>query len=218
MKLSRLMFTSLAATAAAFSLGLVSAQDKAAAKPAEKASDKAAVSMSTSSKPQVEVKTSVGTMVIELDPSAAPKSVENFLEYTKAGFYEGTIFHRVIKGFMIQGGGFDKSLAQKPTRAPIQNEAEAAIKAGMKNDRGTIAMARTGAPHSATAQFFINHINNERLNFPSFDGWGYVAFGKVVSGMDVVDKIAEAEVGNQGALQNVPKTPITIEKVTLLKK
>jgi cyclophilin family peptidyl-prolyl cis-trans isomerase len=190
------------------------AQDKAATKPAEKAPEK---TVSTAGKPQVEMKTSAGTIVIELDPAAAPKSVENFLEYAKAGFYDGTVFHRVIKGFMIQGGGFDKAMAQKPTRAPIQNEAEIALKAGLKNDRGTIAMARTNAPHSATAQFFINHANNDRLTFPSFDGWGYAVFGKVVSGMDVVDKIADAAVGNKGGHQNVPNDTITIEKVTIKK-
>ncbi|TAG73366.1 MAG: peptidyl-prolyl cis-trans isomerase [Burkholderiales bacterium] len=194
--------------------GIVSAQDKAAPKAAEKAPMKAVAS---ATKPQVEMRTSAGTIVIELDPAAAPKSVENFLEYVKSGFYEGTVFHRVIKGFMIQGGGFDKAMTQKPTRDAIQNEAEAALKAGLKNDRGTIAMARTNAPHSATAQFFINHVNNDRLTHPSFDGWGYAVFGKVVSGMDVVDKIAEMPVANNGPHQNVPTTAVVIEKVTLKK-
>lgn len=212
MKLHTLRRTLLIGVVAAFATQFAGAQDKAAPKAPEKA-----VSASAT-KPQVEMKTSAGTIVIELDPAAAPKSVENFLEYVKAGFYEGTIFHRVIKGFMIQGGGFDKAMVQKPTtRPPIQNEAEIALKAGLKNDRGTIAMARTNAPHSATAQFFINHVNNDRLTHPSFDGWGYAVFGKVVSGMDVVDKIADVAVGNNGPHQNVPTTPIVIEKVTLKK-
>ncbi|HOB02945.1 MAG TPA: peptidylprolyl isomerase [Casimicrobium huifangae] len=169
-------------------------------------------------KPRVEMKTSLGTMVIELDPAAAPKTVANFLEYVKAGYYDGTIFHRVIKGFMIQGGGFTAEMTEKKTREPIENEAEKAKKAGMKNDRGTIAMARTGAPHSATAQFFINHVNNDRLTHPSFDGWGYTAFGKVVSGIEVIDKIAELPTSTKGMHQNVPQTTVTIEKVTLLGK
>ena len=169
-------------------------------------------------KPRVEMKTSLGTMVIELDPAAAPKTVANFLEYVKAGYYDGTIFHRVIKGFMIQGGGFTAEMTEKKTREPIENEAEEAKKAGMKNDRGTIAMARTGAPHSATAQFFINHVNNDRLTHPSFDGWGYTAFGKVVSGIEVIDKIAELPTSTKGMHQNVPQTTVTIEKVTLLGK
>ena len=169
-------------------------------------------------KPRVEMKTSLGTMVIELDPAAAPKTVANFLEYVKSGQYEGTVFHRVIKGFMVQGGGFSADMKEKSTKAPVQNEAEMALKAGSKNDRGTIAMARTGDPHSATAQFFLNHVNNDRLNFPSFDGWGYVSFGKVVSGVEVIDKIADVAVANKGQYQNVPQTPVVIEKVTLITK
>jgi len=169
-------------------------------------------------KPRVEMKTSMGTMVIELDPAAAPKTVANFIDYVKAGQYEGTVFHRVIKGFMIQGGGMKADLSEKPTKAPIQNEAEMALKAGVKNDRGTIAMARTGNPHSATAQFFINHANNDMLNFPSRDGWGYVAFGKVVSGLEVLDKIAEVPTAAKPPHANVPTTPVVIEKVTLITK
>ena len=169
-------------------------------------------------KPRVEMKTSQGTMVIELDPAAAPKTVANFLEYVKSHQYDGLIFHRVIKGFMIQGGGHAADMSEKATRAPIQNEAEMALKAGLKNDRGTIAMARKGDPHSATAQFFINHSNNDMLNFPSRDGWGYVAFGRVVSGLDVLDKIAELPTSPKGMHQNVPQTTVTIEKVTLLGK
>ncbi len=204
-------FLALSAIVAfALSTGLTAAHDKAMTKPMEKAA-------APSGKPQVEMKTSMGTIVLELDPAAAPKTVENFLEYVKAGFYDGTVYHRVIKGFMIQGGGFDKAMAQKPTRAPITNEAEIAVKAGLKNDRGTIAMARTGSPHSATAQFFINHVNNDKLTYPSFDGWGYAVFGKVVSGMDVVDKIADVSVTNKAGHQNVPQADVVIEKVTLKK-
>ena len=175
-------------------------------------------SAATHEKPRVEIKTSLGSMVIELDPAAAPKTVENFLSYVKSGQYDGTVFHRVIKGFMIQGGGFSADMKEKSTKAPIKNEAEMAFKAGVKNDRGTIAMARTGDPHSATAQFYINHGNNDMLNFPSRDGFGYVAFGKVVSGIEVVDKIAEVATGNKGQYQNVPQTPVVIEKVTLISK
>ena len=169
-------------------------------------------------KPRVEVKTNLGSMVIELEPAAAPNTVENFLAYVKSGHYEGTVFHRVIKGFMIQGGGFAADMKEKSSKAPIKNEAEMALKAGVKNDRGSIAMARTGDPHSATAQFYINHGNNDMLNFPSRDGFGYVAFGKVVSGIEVVDKIAEVATTTKPPHQNVPQTPVVIEKVTLLTK
>lgn len=173
---------------------------------------------SAQDKPRVEMKTSLGTVVIELEPDAAPKTVANFLDYVKSGQYEGTVFHRVIKGFMVQGGGFSGDMKEKATKAPIANEAEKAFKAGFKNDRGSIAMARTNDPNSATAQFFINHANNDRLNFPSFDGWGYVAFGKVVSGIEVIDKIAEVAVANKGPYQNVPQTAVVIEKITLVTK
>ena len=169
-------------------------------------------------KPRVEMKTSLGTVVIELEPEAAPKTVANFLDYVKSGHYEGTVFHRVIKGFMVQGGGFSGDMKEKATKAPIANEAEKALKAGVKNDRGTIAMARTPDPHSASAQFFINHGNNDNLNFPSRDGWGYVAFGKVVSGIEVIDKIAEVATTSKGQYQNVPQTPVVIEKITLVSK
>jgi cyclophilin family peptidyl-prolyl cis-trans isomerase len=201
---------------------------------APKATEKSAA---MTGKPQVEMKTSIGTIVIELDPAAAPKTVENFLEYVKSGFYEGTIYHRIIKNFMAQGGGFDKAMAQKPTRAPVTNEAEQAEKAGIKNDRGTIAMARTNDPHSATGQFFINYKDNTSLNASTNKmnvppqckaetpppqcknfGWGYTAFGKVVSGMDIVDKMAEVPTGSGGPFpSDVPQTQIVIEKVTLKK-
>jgi peptidyl-prolyl cis-trans isomerase A (cyclophilin A) len=162
--------------------------------------------------PQVEIKTNQGTIVLELDAEKAPKTVENFLQYVKDGFYKGTIFHRVIDGFMIQGGGFTPDMKQKDTRAPIPNEA----KNGLKNAPGTIAMARTMDPHSASAQFFINLVNNAPLDYPSRDGWGYAVFGKVVQGMDVVQKIGKTATGNAGMFQNVPTTPIVIESAQLL--
>ncbi|QLG86964.1 peptidylprolyl isomerase [Chitinibacter bivalviorum] len=143
--------------------------------------------------PQVEMVTSKGKVVVELYPEAAPKTVANFLQYVKDKHYDNTIFHRVINGFVVQGGGFDAKMVQKPTRDPIQNEAQMAAEKGLKNDRGTLAMARTGAPHSATSQFYINLKNNDSLNYPSFDNWGYAVFGKVVSGMDVVDQIAKVQ-------------------------
>ncbi len=163
--------------------------------------------------PAVELKTSMGTIVIELYPEKAPKTVANFLQYVKDGFYDGTIFHRVIDGFMIQGGGFDANMKEKDTRQPIQNEA----KNGLKNGAGTIAMARTSNPHSATAQFFINLVDNAGLDYPRPDGWGYAVFGKVTQGFDVVQKIGKVPTGNAGFMfQDVPKTPILIESVKLL--
>ncbi len=164
--------------------------------------------------PQVDVRTNVGTIRLELYPAKAPKTVQNFLQYVKDGHYNGTVFHRVIDGFMIQGGGFDAGYKQKSTREPIQNEA----KNGLKNDIGTIAMARTSAPHSASSQFFINVKNNDFLNAErSQDGWGYAVFGKVVSGMDVVSKIAKAPTGSGGPFRSdVPKEPVVIESVTVV--
>jgi len=162
--------------------------------------------------PLVEMKTNLGTVVVELDEAKAPKTVANFLQYVKDGFYNGTVFHRVIPDFMIQGGGFEPGMKQKPTRAPVENEA----KNGLKNDRGSIAMARTRDPHSASAQFFINLKNNGFLDYPGQDGWGYAVFGKVTQGLDVVDKIAKVATGNAGGHQNVPTTPVVIESVTLL--
>lgn len=162
--------------------------------------------------PVVEMKTSQGTIVIELDPVKAPKSVENFLGYVKDGFYKDTIFHRVIPGFMIQGGGMNAKMEEKKTKAAIENEA----KNGLKNVRGSIAMARTGDPHSATAQFYINLVDNGPLDYPSRDGWGYAVFGKVTKGMDVVDKIAKVKTGNSGMHQNVPTEAVTIKSVRLV--
>jgi peptidyl-prolyl cis-trans isomerase A (cyclophilin A) len=163
--------------------------------------------------PMVEMKTSMGTIVIELYADKAPKTVDNFLQYVKDGFYNGTIFHRVIDGFMIQGGGFEPGMKEKDTRAPIQNEA----KNGVKNEAGTLAMARTSNPHSATAQFFINLVDNAGLDYPKPDGAGYAVFGKAVQGFDVVQKIGKVPTGNAGYMfQNVPKTPIVIESVRLI--
>jgi peptidyl-prolyl cis-trans isomerase A (cyclophilin A) len=162
--------------------------------------------------PMLEVKTSQGTLTIELYQDKAPKTAENFLQYAKDGFFNGTIFHRVIPGFMIQGGGFTPDMKQKETRANIQNEA----KNGLKNETGTLAMARTMDPHSASAQFFINLKDNSFLDYPGRDGWGYAVFGKVVQGFDVVQKIATVQTTNAGPHQNVPATPILIESVKLL--
>lgn len=161
--------------------------------------------------PQVRFKTSAGDFVVEVYPDKAPKTVENFLQYVKDKHYNGTVFHRVIPGFMIQGGGFTADMAEKSTRAPIPLEA----RNGLKNDRGTIAMARTGVPDSATAQFFINVVDNNNLNAPKPDGNGYAVFGKVVQGLEVVDKITATPTGNKGMYQDVPQTPITINSATL---
>ena len=166
--------------------------------------------------PQVDLKTNMGTIRLELYPAKAPKTVENFLQYVKDGHYNGTVFHRVIPGFMIQGGGFDRSYKQKPTREPIPNEA----KNGLKNDLGSIVMARTNAPHSASAQFFINVKSNDFLNAASAqDGWGYAVFGKVVSGLDVVMSIAKTPTGAGGPFPaDVPRQPVVIESATLVGK
>lgn len=163
---------------------------------------------------KVKMTTSLGAIVIELDNAKAPVSAANFAEYVKSGFYDGTIFHRVIPGFMAQGGGFDTSFNQKATNAPIKNEADN----GLKNDRGTIAMARTNDPNSATAQFFINYKDNGFLNHtsPTPNGWGYAVFGKVVEGMEVVDEMAKQPTGNRGMHQDVPKTDIVIEKAEIV--
>jgi cyclophilin family peptidyl-prolyl cis-trans isomerase len=165
--------------------------------------------------PQVEIKTNMGTITLELYPDKAPKTVENFLQYVKDGHFKGTIFHRVINGFMIQGGGFTTDFVQKKTRPPVQNEANN----GLKNDVGTIAMARTSDPQSATAQFFINHKNNDFLNYtaPTPQGWGYTVFGKVIKGVDVVNKIAALETGPTGPFQSdVPRKPVIIEDARIL--
>ena len=161
--------------------------------------------------PTVEMKTSQGTIVIELYPDKAPKTVDNFLRYVKDGFYQGTIFHRVIDGFMIQGGGFEPGMKEKATRGPIENEAGN----GLRNEPGTIAMARTSNPHSATAQFFINLADNGPLNHPGRDGWGYAVFGRVTKGFDVVQKIGKVATGSAGFHRDVPVQPVVIESVKL---
>ncbi len=163
---------------------------------------------------RVLMKTTFGDITLELDGEKAPKTVENFLSYAKNGFYDGTIFHRVIDNFMIQGGGFDADMGQKPTEAPIENEADN----GLANDRGTIAMARTMDPHSATAQFFINVKDNDFLNHSgkNMQGWGYAVFGRVVEGDNVVDKIRAVQTGSSAGHQDVPVDPVVIESVTVL--
>jgi cyclophilin family peptidyl-prolyl cis-trans isomerase len=165
--------------------------------------------------PQVEIRTNLGNMTVELYPDKAPKTVDNFLRYVKDGHYRNTVFHRVIPGFMIQGGGFDKALMQKPTRQPVENEAAN----GLRNDTGTIAMARTSDPNSATAQFFINVANNTFLNYtsPTPRGYGYTVFGKVINGMDVAEKIAATPTGMRGPFpSDVPKSDIVIEDMKLV--
>ncbi len=156
----------------------------------------------------VELQTSAGNIRIELDDAKAPKSTANFLSYVQAGHYDGTIFHRVIKGFMVQGGGMDEAMKQKPTQAPVDNEANN----GLKNDKYTLAMARTNDPHSATAQFFINTTDNGFLNHktPSAQGWGYAVFGKVVAGHDVVDRIEGVATGRKGMHDDVPVQTVSI--------
>ena len=158
----------------------------------------------------VELQTTAGTIRLELDDAKAPITVANFLEYVKAGHYDGTIFHRVIKGFMVQGGGFEPGMKQKPTKGEIQNEANN----GLKNDKYTIAMARTSAPHSASAQFFINGTDNDFLNFKSesAQGWGYAVFGKVVAGSEVVDAIEKVTTGRKGFHDDVPLEDVVITK------
>ena len=144
--------------------------------------------------PQVELNTSKGKIVVELYPEAAPLTVANFLQYVESKHYDGTIFHRVIPGFMTQGGGYNAQMEQKPTKASIQNEAKQALEKGLGNDRGTIAMARTGQPHSATSQFFINYKDNSFLNYPGQDGFGYTVFGRVISGMPVADQMSKVTI------------------------
>ena len=162
----------------------------------------------------IRMQTNHGAIVLELDAQKAPKTVANFLAYAKEGFYDGTIFHRVIDGFMIQGGGFNPGMKQKPTRAPIENEAVN----GLRNNRGTIAMARTNDPHSASSQFFINLVDSDFLNFtsPTPRGWGYCVFGRVVEGMDIVDKIKATATGARAGHQDVPVDDVVIERVEVV--
>ncbi|MBD63672.1 MAG: hypothetical protein CME62_00565 [Halobacteriovoraceae bacterium] len=162
--------------------------------------------------PKVELSTSMGDIVIELNDEKAPKTVENFIKYVKAKHYDGLIFHRVIDGFMIQGGGHKPDMSEAQTSGSIRNEANN----GLSNEKGTIAMARTSDPHSATAQFFINVADNSRLDYQSKNDWGYCVFGKVIKGMDTVNKIKSVETGSHGPYQNVPKEPIVIKSAKML--
>ena len=183
-----------------------------AAPPSTSTPKQGVTSMSTS--PRVKMTTSLGDIVITLDAAKAPKTVANFLAYVNDGFYNGTVFHRVIPGFMVQGGGFEPGMTQKPTDATIENEANN----GLKNDEYTVAMARTSAPHSASSQFFINVAKNDFLNHtaPSMQGWGYAVFGKVVKGTEVVDQIKGVQTGNRGGHGDVPKEDVVIEKAVAL--
>lgn len=172
------------------------------------------VAMAANPNPQVKLETSHGDIVLLLDAQAAPESVANFVLYVEDGFYDGTIFHRVIKDFMIQGGGFKQDMKKKNSRSPIKNEANN----GLKNTRGSVAMARTGDPHSATAQFFINTVDNEFLNHTGQNsrGWGYAVFGKVISGMETVDRIRTVQTGTSGMFRDVPAQAVTINKASLI--
>ena len=173
----------------------------------------AAISAAPASEPRVELDTSMGKIVVQLSPDRAPITVKNFIDYVKAGHYQDTIFHRVIAGFMIQGGGFKADMTEKPTRAPIPLEA----RGGLRNDKYTIAMARTSYPHSATSQFYINVNDNSFLNADeAADGNGYTVFGHVVSGTDVVDKIAEVRTGVRAGMRDVPATPVTIRSARVI--
>ena len=167
---------------------------------------------------QVQVQTNQGSITIELYGDKAPATVANFLQYVKDDFYSGTVFHRVINGFMIQAGGLTRDMQEKRTRAPVKNEADIGIKAGLRNTTGTLAMARTSNPDSASAQFFINLKDNDFLNHSSAtpSGWGYAVFGKVTKGMEIVQKIAAVETATAGSYQNVPRTAIVIESMTVV--
>ncbi len=171
--------------------------------------------IATAANPVVVLRTSLGEVSIELYPEKAPKTVENFLQYARDGFYDNTLFHRVIDGFMIQGGGFDKDMSQKTTRPPVRNEGDN----GLKNAIGSIAMARTQDPHSASAQFFINLADNDFLNHrgPTLQAWGYCVFGRVTKGMDVVQAIAKVKKGRVGPFDDVPLAPVVIESIRLAK-
>lgn len=182
----------------------------AAAAPTPVASP-AATKPTTDERPVVVIRTNLGVIKLALEKQKAPLTVENFLQYVRAKHYDGTIFHRVIPGFMIQGGGLDQNMVERSQRAPVRNEA----RNGLRNRRGSVAMARLSPPHSATSQFFINLRNNDGLDFGVFqDGWGYAVFGDVVAGMDVVDKIAAVPTSSKGQFENVPRTPVLIETIT----
>lgn len=172
----------------------------------------ALLSPAASAAPTIEMLTSKGRIVLELDSERAPKTVQNFVQYVRAGFYDATIFHRVIPGFMVQGGGFTAQMEEKGAAHAVANEA----RNGLKNERGTIAMARTADPHSARSQFFLNQRDNVPLNHPSPDGWGYAVFGRITQGIDVVDAIAAVPTGRRGGHENVPLEPVVIETVRIL--
>ena len=196
--------------AALFASALLAAGSLATASPST--TNEGNPSMTTD--PRVKLQTNQGDIVIELNAEKAPKSTENFLNYVRDGFYDGTVFHRVINNFMIQGGGFEAGMKQKKTNDPVENEANN----GLRNDRYTVAMARTSDPHSATAQFFINVADNDFLNHtaPTSNGWGYAVFGKVVDGTEVVDKIKGVKTGSRGFHQDVPAEDVIIEKATIV--
>lgn len=180
----------------------------------------AALGLSAAAKPRVKLTTNLGTIVLELEPEAAPRTVENFLKYVKKGHYNGTIFHRVIAGFMIQGGGYVDYLGKKRTDPPIPNEADRSLAAGLKNRRGTLAMARTPDPNSAAAEFYINVVDNPALDFKSkanAQSWGYCVFGKVVQGLDVVDRIKAVKTSNKRSdFLNLPEKPVLITAAALV--
>jgi len=203
----------LAASLSAQAPAPVPAQAPAAAPAPAPASTPASVA-----KPRVQLLTSYGPIVVELEPELAPKTVANFLQYVKDGHYKGTIFHRVIEGFMIQGGGLLENLDEKPMREPILNEAPQTFRAGLKNTRGTIAMARLSPPHSATAQFYINTVDNKSLDHRDMtdEGYGYCAFGRVVSGMDAVDKIEKVKTEWRKGQSGVPQFPVRLKDAVLL--
>ena len=182
--------------------------------PAEEKSPAPPAPTSTGTNPMVEMRTSLGTMKVELYPDKAPKTAENFLQYAREGFYDGTVFHRVISGFMIQGGGFTPDMSEKETRAPIENEASN----GLKNVRGSLAMARTGDPHSASSQFFINTVDNPFLDFTAetVQGFGYAVFGQVVEGLETLDAIKKVSTGNRDGYDDVPMNLVVIESVRVL--
>ncbi len=209
-----LLVAALVATSFAFTVQAQTAKPAAA----KSAAKPAATAPASSARPQVVLHTNMGDITLELDAEKAPKSTANFLQYVKEKHYDGTVFHRVIKDFMVQGGGFTRDLNQKPTRAAITNEADN----GLTNLRGTVAMARTGDPDSATAQFFINVVDTPRLDFVSKDSgatWGYAVFGKVVKGMEVVDRIRAVDTGPGGPLpSDVPKSPVVINSAELVSK
>ena len=164
----------------------------------------------------IKLHTNFGVIGIEVDTVNTPKTAQNFIDYVQSGHYDGTIFHRVIDGFMVQGGGFAAGMKQKETKAPIENEAKQGVAAGLKNTKGTLAMARTSDPHSASAQFFINVGDNDFLDYPGQDGWGYAVFGKVVEGMDVVEKIKGVPTGQSGFHRDVPVQDVVIERAEIV--